>query len=193
MPLFITPNQTKADRLIAEFAQKDKPTTADFLALEKMGVMYDRLDRYRMEAMSMTEDQLKGENHKSRRLASNMKRAGDPRPAKQCDCHAIVSGGHRQAVLVRGVLAWLKMRIDDPHNGCWLPRDWDDRKHMPTYLRNAVPHWRIHHDEYYNWLAQMIRPSIIRTPSQLIQALRMVRSMLQSGNVPPNVLPQTGR
>ncbi len=34
MPLFITPHQTKVDRLIAAFAQKDTPSTADFLALQ---------------------------------------------------------------------------------------------------------------------------------------------------------------
>lgn len=43
----------------------------------------------------------------------------------------------------------MSMRIDDPHNGCWLPNDWEGRPHMPNYLRKAVPHWRIHTDNYY--------------------------------------------
>ena len=193
MPLFITPHQTKVDRLIAEFSLKDKPTTADFLALEKMGVMYDRLDRYRMAALHMTEEQLESEKHSPKRLASNMKRAGDPRPAKQCDAHAMVSGSHPSSLLARGVLAWLGMRIDDPHNGCWLPRDWPDRKHMPNHLRNAVPHKRIHTKAYYAWLSGYVRPGRIKNPEQLVNALRLVRTMLQSGNVPANVMPSTGR
>ncbi|WP_370454964.1 AHH domain-containing protein [Hahella sp. KA22] len=122
-----------------------------------------------------------------------MRRAGEPRPSSRCDCHAIVSGAHAEAILVRGVLAWLGMRIDDPHNGCWLPRDWEDRQHMPNHLRNAVPHCRIHHGRYYDWLNQVINADMITSIDELIQALRMVRVMLESGNVPPNIMPRTGR
>ncbi len=193
MPLFITPNHSKVDRLVAEFAQKDKPTSADFYGLKNLGVMYDRLDRYRMESRHMSAQSLESETHNSRRLASNLRRTGDPRPSKRCDCHAIVSGNHPDALMVRGVLAWLKLRIDDPHNGCWLPKDWEDRKHMPAYLRNAVPHRRLHHQKYYEWLSSAISPTTITTSQQLINALRMVRTMLQSGNVPKSVMPTTGR
>ncbi|OZG71831.1 hypothetical protein BTA51_19615 [Hahella sp. CCB-MM4] len=165
---FINPNQTSVERLLIDFAQKVKPTIADFQRLKTLGPLYDR-------------------------LARNMRRAGEPRPSKHCDCHAIVSGAHSEAVLVRGVLAWLGMRIDDPHNGCWLPKDWKDRLLMPNHLRNAVPHRRIHHSKYYEWLNQVINADMITTADELIHALRMVRTMLQSGNVPPNVMPQTGR
>ncbi len=71
--------------------------------------------------------------------------------------------------------------------------DWDDRGHMPNYLRNGVPHKRIHHKQYYLWLTSRIRPTFIKTTVQLINALRFIRSSLQSGNVSPNVMPKTGR
>ena len=90
-------------------------------------------------------------------------------------------------------MAWLKVRIDDPVNGCWLPRDWGDRAYMPNYLRNAVPHKRIHHRGYYRWLASRINFSLIKDINQLNNALRMARTMLQSGAVPPDVMPKTGR
>lgn len=64
---------------------------------------------------------------------------------------------------------------------------------MPNHLRKAVPHRRIHTNAYYEWLGTRIRPQLIRTPTQLIEALRLARIMLQSGNVPPNVIPKTGR
>ncbi|WP_158658136.1 AHH domain-containing protein [Agarilytica rhodophyticola] len=95
--------------------------------------------------------------------------------------------------MLRLLLAWAGIRIDDPFNGCWLPKDWDDRKYMPNYLRHAVPHCRIHHTEYYFWLNNKINPQNIKTPEALINTLRLIRIALQSGSVPPNVMPQTGR
>lgn len=189
----IKPVFSHVERLLADFAKKQKPTIADFNALSTLGTVYDSLDHYRIKAQSMGRLELEAENHNSQRLGKNLTRAGDYRPSKRCDAHAIVSGGHRDAIVVRGVLAWLKMRIDDPHNGCWLPRDWADRAYMPNYLRHAVPHQRIHHERYYQWLRNRINPQTIKTPEQLIFALRTVRVMLQSGNVPPSVMPQTGR
>ncbi|WP_103654492.1 AHH domain-containing protein [Agarilytica rhodophyticola] len=189
----IRPPFSHVERLLADFAKKDKPTIADFAAVGTLGVMYDKLDQYRMEAMQMSTEQLKTEKHKSSRLAEHMRKSGDPRPSSRCDCHAIVSGGMRQAIEIRAVMAWLKVRIDDPVNGCWLPRDWDDRAHMPNHLRSAVPHRRIHHRQYYLWLASRINVRIIKNSDQLINALRMARRLLQSGAVPPSVMPRTGR
>ncbi|WP_158658097.1 AHH domain-containing protein [Agarilytica rhodophyticola] len=185
--------QAKVDWLIADFVKKDKPSIADFMRLKTIGGLYDRLDRYRAEAINMSRKDLIGEHHRSSRLARNMTAAGDPRPSSRCDCHALISGAHEGSVILRAIMAWLLMRIDDPFNGCWLPKDWDDRKYMPNYLRHAVPHCRIHHTEYYNWLNRRINYLTIKTPEQLINALRIVRVLLQSGNVPPNVMPKTGR
>ncbi|WP_444995538.1 AHH domain-containing protein [Aliikangiella sp. IMCC44359] len=189
----IREEHTHVARLLADFAKIDKPTIADFAAVGVRGEMYDRLDKYRMQAMKMSEEQIKSEKHRSARLARHMVRAGDPRPSSHCDCHAIVSGGHQRTFQIRALMAWLKVRIDDPHNGCWLPKDWDDRKYMPNYLRNGVPHRRIHHGGYYRWLSNHIRPNMIKTTEQLLLKLRMLRSQLQSGSVPPDVMPKTGR
>ncbi|WP_444996776.1 hypothetical protein [Aliikangiella sp. IMCC44359] len=93
---------------------------------------------------------------------------------------------------MRLILALFKLRIDDPHNGCWLPRDWEYRIYMPNYLRKAVPHCRIHHKYYYRWLSRFINNTMIKTPDQLINALRLVRTSLQGGAVPPEVMPKTG-
>ena len=47
----IRPPFSHVERLLADFAKKDKPTIADFAAVGTLGVMYDKLDQYRMEAM----------------------------------------------------------------------------------------------------------------------------------------------
>ncbi|WP_444995437.1 AHH domain-containing protein [Aliikangiella sp. IMCC44359] len=189
----IRPEQTHVEKLLAEFAKIEKPTAADFAALKIRGKIYDNLDKYRLKAAKMSEEQLVTEKHNSSRLAKHMTKSGAPRPSTYCDCHAMISGGKPEAIEMRGILAWCQLRIDDPHNGCWLPRDWEHRVHMPNYLRKAVPHCRIHHIRYYQWLRSRINEAIINTPEQLINALRMVRNALQAGAVPPNVMPKTGR
>ena len=188
----IRPPMTKTDWLILEFAEKDKPTISDFMKLRTIGGLYDRLDGYRVEAERMSPSELENEKHRSSRLGLYMTRAGEPHPSRHCDAHAIISGGHGDAVLMRGLLAYFKLRIDDPFNGCWLPRDWEDRKHMPNHLRYAVPHRRIHHRQYYFWMSKYIHVSRIKTQDQLINALRMIRVALQRGAVPPEVMPKTG-
>jgi len=181
------------DRVLADFAKKDKPTSADFAAVQALGAFYDKLDQYRIQANNMGDPALKSEGHNSSRLAEHMTLGGEGRPSSKCDCHAIISGGHKKAILVRAVMAWLKLRIDDPWNGCWLPRDWEDRVYMPRHLQNAVPHKRIHHGNYYDWLSGRINFMQIKTADKLIFALNEIRRSLQSGAVPPEVMPKTGR
>lgn len=189
----IKPPMTHVERILVSFSKIKKPTIADFMAYRTKLQLGDYLDRYRAKAQEMSDADLKNEKHNSRRLATHMRRAGDPRPSKRAACHHMISGGHNDAFLMRLVMVSMEMRIDDPHNGCWLPTDWDDRPHMPNYLRNAVPHRRIHSDNYYRWLAGRINMATVKTPEQLIHALRFARRLLQSGAVPPNVMPRTGR
>ncbi len=58
--------------------------------------MDSTLDRYRIDGETMP-------------------RTGDSRPSRYCYAHAITSGGHPEAIALRGIMAWAKMRIDDPH------------------------------------------------------------------------------
>ena len=189
----IKPAFTHVEKLLVQFANIKHPTLADFMAFRTRIQIGDFLDKYRARTKQMTQLQLQSEKHDSARMGRYMRRAGDPCPSSQCDAHAMISGTHKDALMLRLLLAWAGIRIDDPFNGCWLPRDWDDRKYMPNHLRNAVPHCRIHHKAYYAWLGRMINFTTIKSTDQLINALRLVRGFLQSGAVPPNVMPQTGR
>lgn len=184
---------THVERILIDFAKTNKPTIADFMAFRSRLTIGDYLDRYRAKTSGMSDTELLNDNVDSAQMGRYMRRAGDPSPSPRCDCHHIISGGHKDALLMRLVMVAMSMRVNDPHNGCWLPRDWEDRPHMPNYLRSAVPHQRIHTDNYYIWLSSKINSTVITSPELLINALRVARNSLQSGAVPPNVMPKTGK
>ncbi|HSX49545.1 MAG TPA: AHH domain-containing protein [Cellvibrio sp.] len=189
----IKPAFTHVERVLVDFTKIEKPTVADFMAYRTRLAVGDYLDRYRAKAKNMSDAELQSEVHNSSRLATHMRRAGEPCPSSRCDCHHMVSGGHKDALFMRLVMTAMEMRIDDPHNGCWLPRDWADRAHMPNHLRKAVPHRRIHSDNYYRWLSGRINLAAVKSPERLIFELRFARRCLEAGSVPPNVMPQTGK
>ena len=179
---------TRVDFAIEEFAKIEKPTRAD---LNKVWVQADiqcKIDEYRMSATKLSEKLLRDETHQSDKMAAYMADAGDPRPNEHCHCHAMISGGHREAATLRAVMAWCLMRIDDPRNGCWLPSNTEARKHVPSWLKNAVPHSRIHRNSYYRWLSSVISFNMIKNITDLTRTLKMVRTRLQSGCVPKNIL-----
>lgn len=61
--------------------------------------------------------------------------------------HAIVSGSHPEAKAARKILAKFKIRIDDPDNGVYLPRD---ARFIPhEKMPDAACHSKVHTGEYY--------------------------------------------
>ncbi|MGI9281419.1 MAG: AHH domain-containing protein [Endozoicomonas sp.] len=82
--------------------------------------------------------------------------------------------------------------MDDPRNGCWLPNQLEDRPKMPEWLRNAVPHRKIHRDSYYEWIGEEINRMRVRNLSDLLGQLRLIRLRLQSGRVKPKIAQGTG-
>ena len=184
--------KSKLDRAIDDFVAKDNPTTKDLEAVVVVAQVEAGLEAYRAKASSMTILELQNENHVSSKLAEHLRQSGDPRPNEYCHAHAIISGSHPQAVRLRATMAWLRMRIDDPYNGCWLPRNTAAKVHMPDRLRNAVPHSRIHRFNYYFWLSGRI--NLQRTPTfqRLSQELKLVEKLLQEHTFPPFVMAKKG-
>jgi len=89
------------------------------------------------------------------------------------------------------VLAWLKLRIDDPDNGCWLP---ENTAATPYPLfKNAVPHSRIHRYNYYKWLQSIITLQNMKTQDRLRTALRLIGRQLQERTFPPDVMLPKGK
>ena len=185
-----TYQKTRVDLAIETFADIENPTVSDLNNVIVQADIHDKVERYRLGALKMNEKQLEGEKHRSSKLARYMTHAGDPRPSSYCDCHAMVSGKHKDAAPIRAIMAWCLMRIDDPRNGCWLPRHYDVRNHMPKWLKSAVPHQGLHNERYYEWLGTKINPESVDGLGSLIDVLKMVRHFLQSGALPPEAWPK---
>lgn len=176
------------DLAIDRFAALKRPTIGDLNRVEIAAQIQAGLNAYRAQAKDMSPDELLDEVHDSRLLGQFMAAGGDPRPHPLCDAHAIVSGGHTGAARIRAVLAWFQRRIDDPINGCWLPRNTAAKSQMPRHLASAVPHSRIHRKGYYSWLQGLISLTTVKTEEALEQALRMARHALQSSTFPGYVM-----
>ncbi|MGI9283007.1 MAG: AHH domain-containing protein [Endozoicomonas sp.] len=194
------PERTKKyyekDRLelqIDRCASKKDPTTFDYQQVQTVADIETKLDLYRWRAQDMSARELRKEHHQSSRLAEHMAIDGYPRPHSLCDAHAIVSGAHKRAAQQRALLASLKLRVDDPFNGCWLPRNTAAIQSMPRTLRSAVPHSRIHRTNYYRWLDSELRPASIRNVEVLKQKLKMVETRLQAGTQPKEVMEKASR
>lgn len=182
----------RVDLVIDQFAKLDKPTKSDLNRVKVIAQVEQGLDKYRAAAPNMNDDALAEESHQSKLLAHFMSVSGDPKPHPKCHAHAVISGAHKYAAELRAILAWLKLRIDDPDNGCWLPENTAAKPLMPRRLQNAVPHSRIHRYNYYFWLNTLIDPAITSTQAELRRTLNMVATRLQAGSQPQYVMNKKG-
>lgn len=112
------------------------------------------LDKYRADAAGMSIDALEDESHDSAILGKNLRAVGKTKPDDRVDAHAIVSGAHSLAARVRGVMAELGIRVDDPDNGMWMPRRTKDTPHWA--FPKCPPHSRIHRFNYYFWIQSQL-------------------------------------
>jgi len=183
----------KVEHSIDEFASKSNPTIYDLMNVRVVGQIEKQLDVFRAEAKNMTVGELEDERHRSKELAAFMTMTGDPKPHKECHAHAIISGGHKEAAELRAILAFQKIRIDDPDNGCWLPRNTAAKAVMPKRLKEAVPHSRIHRFNYYFWLNRIISLTLTSSPKKLRNTLNTVELRLQSGRQPDWVMNKKGK
>lgn len=183
----------RLEHAIDAFAAKDDPTLSDLDAVSVIAQVESQLDVYRLEASAQSSKELRDESHESKRLAEYLALSGDPRPHPKTHAHAIVSGGHKEAARARAIMAWLKLRIDDPDNGCWLPENTASLANMPKRLKEAVPHSRIHRFNYYFWLNREINRS--RTPNirRLREVLSIISLRLQAGAQPSYVMMKKGQ
>ncbi|GMR16780.1 MAG: hypothetical protein BMS9Abin31_1160 [Gammaproteobacteria bacterium] len=179
------------ENAIDEFTKKETPSSADLNRVTTIASVQAGVDKYRAAAQHMTLDQLEDEKHDCCRLGCFLEAAtGKPRPPK-CHAHAIVSGGHSEAAKLRAVLAWHKLRIDDPDNGCWLPENTAATPH--PYFPKAVPHSRIHRFNYYQWLRGTIKLETIPDQKKLRWALNFITKQLHDHTFPAYVMLPKGK
>jgi hypothetical protein len=105
-----------------------------------------------------------------------MKSTGQCRPVNS-SAHAIVSGDMPEAKAARKILAKYKIRIDDPDNGVFLPRD---KRYIPhDDLPNAVNHAKLHTAEYYVNVTTIL--SQTNSAEECRLALRLIADELRNG------------
>lgn len=144
-----------------------------------------RLGNYKLAGKQMSYADLLKEKHSSRRLGAFLRADGVARPAAKWEAHHIVSGNHPEAFLARTILAdeTIKIRIDDPDNGCWMPKTKADAR--PTIYPNAIGHNRIHRDLYYHWIFNTL--AMMTNEGQARAFLNTVRAQLLHGNIKPEI------
>ena len=150
--------------------------------------LQQRLAKYRKSVKSMTLDDREDEKHDSSRLGDHMRAAGLPKPNFYYHAHAIVSGNDTRSWRIRTVLADCEIGVDDPHNGCWLPAS-SRCCGQPPYPK-AVPHSRIHRENYFTWLN--IRFLGVRDARTMIDRLSSTRRDLLHATFPPGVMLKKG-
>ncbi|THB63696.1 MAG: hypothetical protein D6B27_11810 [Gammaproteobacteria bacterium] len=134
------------------------------------------LSGYYSQANQMSMKDLMSEKRKPSRLARHMKYVGKHRPANVV-AHAVVSGNHSEAIAARRILAKWKIRIDDPDNGVFLPRD---ARFIPhDELPKAVNHAKLHTNEYYLNVTNVLGRS--KSQNECRAALRLIALELQNG------------
>lgn len=146
-----TPHYLKdpLDLVIKNTVSKSDLTQSDLNKIMVAAQIQDRIARYRSRISGMTEHQLLTEEHSSARLARDLVERHGARPSK-CHTHAIVAGRHKFAAPTRTLMASLRIGIDDPDNGCWLPENAAATPH-PAFPK-APPQSRIHRAAYFRWL-----------------------------------------
>ncbi|VAW87565.1 hypothetical protein MNBD_GAMMA16-1419 [hydrothermal vent metagenome] len=136
------------------------------------------LSSYYADATRMSRDDLLSEGHSPNRLARYKKATGVKRPLNTA-AHAIVSGAHPEAEAARKILAKFKIRVDDPHNGVFLPRSscYIPHPEMP----DAVNHAGVHTKEYYLNVTTILRQT--NSALECRMALRLIAVRLQKGTM----------
>jgi len=172
------------DRETDAFVNKEgEITDSDINRLITAAQVQQGLDRYLAQASEMNSGELRAEQHDSSRLGAHLEAVGKTRP-HSCHAHAIVAGKHHNAVVTRAMMARMKIRIDDPDNGCWLPSN-TAATPDPAFPK-AVPHSRIHRYNYFFWLR--FRLMNIRQPKNFRQDLQLIGRHLQQGTFPEYVM-----
>ena len=136
------------------------------------------LSEYQAEAKGMSRTEFLREEHDSKRLSRHIRATGISRPPNVA-AHAIISGGHSEAKAARKILAKFKIRIDDPDNGVYLPRD---ARFIPhEKMPDAANHAKVHTDEYYINMTNILNTATSELECRV--ALRLIAKKLRNGSL----------
>lgn len=199
--------QTALDRAIEEFSNREKILTSQnkkktrdqsnsehlYIAkelniLKNISQVQAGLLKYKADAKKMSDSDIENEVHDSGRLGDYLRAVGKPKPDDRVDAHAIVSGNHPESAELRGIMGMLKIRVDDPDNGMWIPRRSQDTPHWA--FPKCPPHSRIHRFNYYFWLRSLLL--LLDDEVHFRHTLKMVARQLEYGTYPDFVMKKKG-
>ena len=177
--------KAKSESLTQEAAEKFKRVEDRFSEANRRKIAA-KLEQYRKGSHQMSFLAFTQERHSSKRLGEFMRVCDMPRPGPRWEAHHIVSGSHPEAETARGILADedIRIRIDDPDNGCWMPKTKADAR--PTIYPNAIGHNRIHRQKYYDWIYNKI--SLMLDDEAVRAFFSTVRQQLLDGNISDHLL-----
>ena len=176
------------DHVIDQVAsQENEPTFSDLNKVLVASQVQLGIEKYLAVVSSMSTKNLRDEEHNSARLGKHLVESGKSRPSN-CHAHAIVAGKHHNSSIIRVLMARLKIRIDDPDIGCWLPENTAATPH-PKFPA-AVPHSRIHRYNYFFWLRH--RLGSIRKEHLFRMDLQLIARHLQERTMPDYVMLKKG-
>lgn len=141
----------------------------------KFGLM--AYSKYAAEAKTMSQESLLAEKHRPQKMARYMSATGAGKKPPNTATHSIVSGNHVEAKAARKILARFKIRIDDPANGVFLPKN---KKNVPhSHMPNASNHAEIHTEDYYLNITNQL--SFATSRNECIAILKAIAIALQRG------------
>ncbi|WP_062264304.1 AHH domain-containing protein [Endozoicomonas arenosclerae] len=193
------PAKTKLEHALQRYEERIRqsgknPTDKQQLHLERermhiesLADLTQKLEDYYKIVDEPQYNLLKNDEHLSERLGKNMRATGRPKPTERYDAHAIVSGGHAKAAAARITLAMVRVGLDDPVNGAWLPRAGNDAKRSNCWATpGAAPHSRTHRNSYYDWITNELRPfKNVKQQKALKDKLRSIGTKLETGKEIP--------
>lgn len=157
--------------------------------LNNMAALQGRLDTYRDKANKMNQNEKDTESYKSNNstiLGLHLTAAGKFKPSSYWEAHHLICTKHPSHAASRAILFADKMKyaINDPDNGCWLPKK---HKHaLNTQFKKAVGHQYIHTLEYARWINLIVSGPGIQTKTDLKMQLKIIELKLISATTALN-------
>lgn len=176
----------------SKLAQKERLFLINECAkLDNISRLQIRMDEYRAKHAHTSPKQKAAEALRAGNsdiLGQHLRAIGQFKPNKDWQAHHIVCTRHRSHAAARFKL-FAYMGINDPFNGCWLPR-----KHQyarGTTIPNAVGHAYVHTDKYARWVGTELRPA--RDKQDIVRRLNAIRLKLHNTKHLPDVLTDKGK
>ena len=135
----------------------------------------DRIQKYKEE-----------DHHPTDQLETNLRLAGRAQPSPRFTAHHVVEGVGKLDEITRKArmkLFTANIRINDPDNGVWMPRDSGDEGHWS--MPKCIVHSKIHTHNYERWIWGQLQP--LEFENEIRAKLGVIRGLIKTGTMPSKV------